>query len=59
MISHGAKQSPFLIIDNKGCSDRYIIKSIHDRLRDKTFSREINEVWVYEKGKIRLVYKKQ
>lgn len=60
MISHGAKQSSNIIIKNtKGCTDRFIIKSIHDRLRDKKFKYEINEVWVYEKGEIRMVYKKQ
>ena len=60
MLSHGAKQSPFLIIKNtRGCSDRFILKSIHDRLKDKSYHHGIKEVWVYEKGKVRLVYEKR
>lgn len=60
MLSHGAKQSQHIIIKNKnGCTDRFIVKCIHDRLRDHKFNHEIHEVWVYEKGGIRLVYKKQ
>lgn len=60
MLSHGAKQSPYLIIKNtKGCSDRFILKCIHDRLKDSLYNHEIAEVWVYEKGSVRLVYKKR
>lgn len=60
MLSHGAVQSPYIIIKNtKGCSDRFIIKCIHDRIKDKTFKHEIKEVWAYEKGKCRLIYKKR
>lgn len=60
MLTHGARQSPYIIIKNtKGCSDRFIIKCIHDRIKDKSFKHEIREVWVYEKGKNRLVYKKR
>lgn len=60
MLSHGAKQSPYIIIKNtKGCSDRFILKCIHDRLKDKTYNHGIVEVWVYEKGRVRLVYKKR
>ena len=60
MISKGAKQSSRIIINNnKGASDRYIKKNIHDRIRDKNFAHEIIEVWLYEKGKLRLLYKKQ
>jgi hypothetical protein len=58
MISHGAKQSSRIIINNnKGCSDRYILINIHNRLRDKSFKNNIDEIWVYEKGKVRLLYK--
>jgi hypothetical protein len=60
MISHGTKQSSRIIINNnKGCSDRYILTNIHNRLRDKKFKTNIDEVWVYEKGKVRLLYKKK
>jgi hypothetical protein len=57
MISHGAKQSSRIIINNnKGCSDRYILANIHNRLRDKNFKNNIDEILVYEKGKVRLLY---
>ena len=60
MLSHGAKQSSCLIIKNtKGCSDRFILKCVHDRIKDKSYHHCIEEVWVYEKGKVRLVYKKR
>ena len=60
MLSHGAKQSPYLIIKNtRGCSDRFILKCIHDRVKDSSFNHSILEVWVYEKGNVRLVYKKR
>lgn len=58
MLSHGAKQSPYIIIKNtKGCSDRYILRSIGDRLNDRNFHHSIKEVWLYEKGLVRLLYK--
>lgn len=57
MISHGAKQSPFIIIKNtKGCSDRFILRRIRERLNDPNYHHAIKEVWVYEKGKIRLLF---
>jgi hypothetical protein len=60
MISHGTKQASRIIINNnKGCSDRYILTNIHNRLRDKNFKNNIDEVLVYEKGKVRLLYKKK
>ncbi len=60
MISHGTKQSPFIIIRNtRGCSDRFIISCIFNRIKDKSFKHDIKEVWVYEKGHIRPVYKKR
>ena len=55
MLSHGAIQCPRIIINNtNGCSDRYIRKNIIDRKHTGT---AIDEVWLYEKGKIRLFYK--
>ena len=60
MISNGLKQSSRIIINNnKGCSDRYILTNIYNRLRDKKFKSDIDEVWVYEKGKVRLIHKKK
>jgi hypothetical protein len=42
MISHGAKQSSHIIINNnKGCSDRFIRRNILERLADKHFKSEI------------------
>jgi len=60
MINKGSIQSSRIIINNnKGASDRYIRRNIFERLQDKNFDRDINELWLYEKGKIRLLYKKQ
>jgi hypothetical protein len=60
MISHGTKQSSRIIINNnKGASERFILTNIHNRLRDKTFKNNIDEIFVYEKGKIRLLFKKK
>ena len=55
MLSHGAKQSSRIIINNtKGCSDRYIQNMIKARLDINT---AIDEVWIYEKGTKRLTFK--
>jgi hypothetical protein len=60
MILKGTKQSSRIIINNnKGCSDRYIIKSINNRLNEKNKANPIKEVWVYEKGKVRQLYQKK
>ena len=57
MLKHGIVQSNNIILNNnKGASDRYIVKLIHQRIR---LRQDINEVWLYEKGKTRLLYKKQ
>lgn len=57
MIKRGAEQAQHIIIDNnKGASDRYIINMIVKRLNDKCFRGEINELYVYEKGKIRCLF---
>ncbi|GHT03494.1 hypothetical protein FACS189440_12450 [Bacteroidia bacterium] len=57
MISKGTKQSSRIIINNtKGCSDRYILNNIGNRLHDKSFKNVIEEVWVYEKGKTRKIW---
>ena len=58
MISQGTKQAPRIIINNtKGASDRFIRDNIYKRIKDKTFNMEIEEVWLYEKGELRLFYK--
>lgn len=55
MFSHGLKQAPNLIVDNtKGCSERYLRKHL---LARKNVGTKIDEVWIYEKGKVRLFYK--
>ncbi len=55
MISHGLKQSSRIIINNsKGAADRFINRSIHTRIAQGL---RIDEVWLYEKGKLRLFYK--
>jgi hypothetical protein len=60
MIKKGAAQSSRIIINNnKGASDRYIRDNIYKRLKDKNFNYDIDEVWLYEKGKLRVLYKKQ
>ncbi|GHT69198.1 hypothetical protein FACS189452_09780 [Bacteroidia bacterium] len=58
MISHSIKQSNRIIINNnKGCTDRFVINNIGRRLHDKSFSKySIEEVWVYEKGKVRRLW---
>lgn len=54
MLSHGLQQSPYIIIDNnKGCSDRFI----RSQIINKTTNNNIKEVWLYEKGKMRIFYK--
>ena len=55
MFTHGLKQSDRIIINNtKGCSDRYLRRQIQDRLN---INMSIVEVWVYEKGRVRLIFK--
>ena len=57
MLTHGMKQSPNVIIDNtKGCSDRFIRSTIIKKLQ--AGNGVLNEVWIYEKGKVRLFFKK-
>ena len=56
MISHGLQQSAKLIINNnKGCSDRFILRAIRNRLIDKCFKGNIEEIWLYEKGNVRKI----
>ncbi|MCR4774295.1 MAG: hypothetical protein K5854_08065 [Prevotella sp.] len=56
MLSHGLNQSSYVVIDNtKGASNRFIRKAI--MARKKLPGQVINEVWLYEKGDVRLFYK--
>jgi len=58
MLSKGIKQSSNIIINNnKGASHRYIKRNVYDRVM-KGFQ-FIDEVWLYEKGAVILLYKKQ
>lgn len=56
MLTHGLEQSSRVVINNtKGCSDRYIRKQVMARI--KLPGQNINEIWLYEKGRVRLLYK--
>lgn len=56
MLSHGLEQSSFVVINNTGgCSDRFIRKAVMARV--KLPGQKVDEVWIYEKGDIRLFYK--
>jgi SPP1 gp7 family putative phage head morphogenesis protein len=55
MLSRGLKQSNNIIINNnKGMNHRYIEKAIYHRVNN--LKQNINEVWIYEKGKIFQIY---
>ena len=57
MITRGLEQSSRIVIDNsEGATDNYILKTIQNRLREGQL---INEVWLFEKGKIRNLYKRR
>lgn len=56
MLSHGMEQSPYVIIDNtKGCSDRIIRATILNKLKNN--NRLLKEVYLYEKGSVRIFFK--
>lgn len=56
MLSHGFAQSSRVVINNtKGCADRFIRKQIMARINLP--GQAVDEVWIYEKGKVRLFYK--
>ena len=56
MISKGLKQASRIIINNnKGASLRLIRKNIYNR--SVIEQQHIDEVWAYEKGQVRLLYK--
>ena len=58
MLSSGIKQSSRIIINNnKGASHRIIRRNIYNRVVIE--KQDIDEVWLYEKGEVLLLYKKQ
>ena len=58
MLSRGVKQSSRIIINNnKGASHRIIRRNIYNRVVIE--KQDIDEVWIYEKGEVFLLYKKQ
>jgi len=60
MLNCGFKQSSCIIINNsRGASDRYVKRLINERINNVYFIYDIKEVWLYEKGKVRLLFKKQ
>ncbi|GHU94211.1 hypothetical protein FACS1894156_2150 [Bacteroidia bacterium] len=59
MIYKGLQQSPRIIINNGGAKDNFIKKCILNRINEKKFIYNINEVWLFEGKVIRLLYKQQ
>ena len=60
MIKRGFEQSNRIVIDNnKGASDRFIINGVYNRINDKAFKHEIMELLLYEKGRVRTLYKRK
>ena len=60
MIKKGLEQSSRIIINNtKGAADRFINRLIYNRINNKNINAEIDEVWLYEKGRLRRLFKKQ
>jgi len=57
MLTNGLRQSSRVIINNnKGAIDRHIRKLVMARVN---LNAPIEEVWLFEKGQVRIVYKKQ
>jgi hypothetical protein len=58
MLSHGLKQSSRVIINNnKGGKTMYIGRNVNNRVVND--HQNIDEIWLYEKGQINLLYKKK
>ena len=55
MLTHGLKQSNRIIIDRPELTDGYMIRSIYGHIKQ---GKDIEEVWVVEGEKTRLLYKK-
>ncbi|GHT21925.1 hypothetical protein AGMMS4957_11480 [Bacteroidia bacterium] len=57
MLSHGGKQASRIVINNnRGASETYLRRYINSQIRQGAY---FDEVWAYEKGKVRLLFKKQ
>ncbi len=55
MVKRAIDQSDKFIIDNSnGATDSFILKIIHNRVRNGQI---INEVWLFEDGSLRMLYK--
>ncbi|MDR0833059.1 MAG: hypothetical protein LBN93_02580 [Candidatus Symbiothrix sp.] len=57
MISKGLQQASRVIIKNGGADDNFIQKCILNRINEKIFRYQIDEVWVFEEGTFRVLYK--
>ena len=55
MLNHGLKQSNRLIIDRPELTDRYILRNIQARIKE---GQDIIELWLIDKGEVKLLYKK-
>lgn len=55
MLTHGLKQSNRIIIDRPELTDGYMIRSIYGHIKQ---GKDIEEVWLVEGKKIRIIYKK-
>lgn len=54
MFNRGLKQSPYLVVEDCGLSDEFMIRNIGHRVFVK--KQNIQEVWVRSNNKFRLVY---
>ena len=55
MLTRGLKQSNRIIIDRPDLTDGYMIRSVYGHIKQ---GKDIEEVWVIEGEKLRLLYKK-
>ena len=55
MLTSGFKQSSRLVIDQTNDTDRKVLRNINKRIYQ---GQEIDEVWILNDGKMRLIYKK-
>ncbi|WP_315547237.1 phage minor head protein [Prevotella koreensis] len=55
MLTHGLKQSNRIIIDRPELTDGYMIRSIYGHIKQ---GKDIEEVWLIEGKKLRIIYKK-
>lgn len=55
MVSHGLKQSNRIIVEKPNLTEAYMKRVIKQRIMERHI---IDEVWVKEEDKLRLLYKK-